>query len=74
MEDPEKVLIEVKRIPPEEGVLIVNSFLLDEKTKDFRSADCFYTEEEMTHLLRRQSFKNVNCVRVTDAILFVCKK
>jgi hypothetical protein len=74
VEDPEEVLTEVKRILPEEGVLIVNSFLLDEKTKDFRSADCFYTEEEMMGLLRRQSFKDVNCVRVTDAMLFVCKK
>lgn len=74
VEDPEKVLTEVKRILPEEGVLIVNSFLLDEKTRGFRSADCFYTEEEMMSLLRRQSFKDVNCVRVTDAILFVCKK
>lgn len=74
VEDPEKILTEVKRILPEEGVLIVNSFLLDEKTKNFRSADCFYTEEEMMGLLRRQSFKDVNCVRVTDAILFVCKK
>ena len=74
VEDPEKVLTEVKRILPEEGVLIVNSFLLHEKTRDFRSADCFYTEEEMMSLLRRQSFKDVKCVRVTDAILFVCKK
>jgi len=74
VEDPEKILTEVKRILPEEGVLIVNSFLLDEKTRGFRSADCFYTEEEMMSLLRRQSFKDVNCVRVTDAVLFVCKK
>ena len=35
VEDPQKVLTEVKRILPEEGVLIVNSFLLDEKTKGF---------------------------------------
>ena len=74
VEDPEKILTEVKRILPEEGVLIVNSFLLDEKTKSFRSSDCFYTEEEMMSLLRRQSFKDVNCVRVTEAVLFVCKK
>ena len=74
VEDPEKILTEVKRILPEEGVLIVNSFLLDEKTRSFRSADSFYTEEEMMSLLRRQSFKDVNCVRVTDAVLFVCKK
>jgi len=74
LEDPGKVLTEVKRILPEEGVLIVNSFLLDEKTKGFRSADCFYTEEEMMGLLRRQSFKDVKSVRANDAILFVCKK
>ena len=74
VEDPETILTEVERILPEEGVLIVNSFLLDERTKNFRSADSFYTEEEMMRLLRRQSFKNVNCVRVTDAIFFVCKK
>jgi hypothetical protein len=74
VEDPEKVLTEVKRIFPEEGVLVVNSFLLDEKTKEFRSADYFYAEEEMIGLLRRHSFKGVNCVRVTDGILFVCKK
>ena len=74
VEDPGKVLAEVKRILPEEGVLVVNSFLLDEKTKSFRSADCFYTQEEMMDLLRRQPFKDVNCVRVTDSTLFVCKK
>ena len=74
VEDPEKVLTELKRILPEEGVLIVNSFLLDEKTKGFGSADCFYTDEEMLGLLRRQSFEDVSCVRVADAILFVCEK
>jgi hypothetical protein len=74
IEDPEEVLTEVKRILPEEGVLIVNSFLLDEKTKCFSSADCFYTEEEMMGLLRHQSFNDVICVRVTDAVFFVCKK
>ena len=74
IEDPGKILTEVKRILPKEGVLVVNSFLLDEKTKGFRSADCFYTEEEMMDLLRRQPFKDVICVRVSDAISFVCKK
>ncbi len=51
VEDPMEVLTEVKRILPEGGVLVVNSFLLDDKTKNFRSAESFYTEEEMKNVL-----------------------
>ena len=74
VEDPDEVLTEVERILPEEGVLVVNSFLLRDETKNFRSAECFYTGEEMISVLQRQSFKKVYCVRAADATLFVCKK
>jgi hypothetical protein len=74
VEDPENVLAEVTRILPEDGVLVVNSFLLNEKTRSFRSADCFYTENEMMTLLQNSSFKDVLRVKIRDATFFVCKR
>ena len=74
VEDPERVLSEVRRILPEEGLLVVNSFLLNESTRDFRSADCFYTENEMMALLQNRSFKDIARMKVGDATFFVCKK
>jgi hypothetical protein len=46
IEDLVKVVAEVTRILPEGGVLMVNSFLLDDVTRNFRSADSFFTEED----------------------------
>jgi len=72
--DPAQVLTDVKRILPERGVLVVNSYLLDPSTKTFASAETFFTEKEMQEQLDRQSFTKVSKIRVSDAILFVCEK
>ena len=74
VEDPERILSEISRVLPDEGVLVVNSFLLNETTRSFRSADCFYTETEMITLLQNSPFKNMDLVKVGDATFFVCKK
>jgi hypothetical protein len=75
VEDPERVLTEVSRIMPDAGVLVVNSFLLSEKTESFRSADCFYTESEMMSLLQRPlAFTSPTRVSVSDTVFFVSKK
>lgn len=74
IEEPGKVLTEAKRILPEGGVLIVNSYLLDDRTRAFGSAESFYTEEQIIDLLEKQCFKRVSKVRVGDGALFVCEK
>ena len=74
VEDPEEVLTGVTRILPDAGVLVVNSFLLNGKTENFRSADCFYTESDMISLLQRPTFTNFTRVSVGDAVFFVSKK
>jgi hypothetical protein len=74
IEDPVKVVAEVTRILPEGGVLVVNSFLLDDATRTFRSADSFFTEMEMTNLLRTQQFRKMPRVGTRDAPIFVCEK
>ena len=73
VEDPNELLTEVKRILPEGGVVVVNSFLLDERTKNFRSAESFYAEEDMKRVLQKQ-FKNILNVKAGDALIFVCEK
>jgi len=74
IENPDTLLTEVSRILSQDGVLVVNSFLLNEKTQSFRSADCFYTESEIMNLFQRHSFSRVTAVTVGDAVFFVCKK
>ena len=73
IEDPVTVLSEVKRILPEGGVLVVNSFLFDDVTRSFRSANAFFTEEDMERILRNQGFRKVSRVDVGN-VLFVCEK
>ena len=74
IENPPGILAEAKRILPKGGILIVNSFLLDNRTKNFRSAESFFTVEDMRNMLERQSFRKVACVSVGDTFLFVCEK
>jgi len=74
VEDPAIILTEVSRILPQGGVLAVNSFLLNEETKNFRSAESFFTESEMISMLQRPSFEGVVRIAVKDAVFFVCKK
>jgi SAM-dependent methyltransferase len=74
IEDPVKVLAEVKRILPQGGVLVVNSYMFDDATKNFRSADSFFTEEEMRDILVNQRFRRTSLVVVGDARIFVCEK
>jgi len=71
--DPAKVLTDVNRILPRGGVLVVNSYLLDDVTKMFRSAETFFTEKEMQDQLETRPFRTVSKLRVEDAILFVCE-
>jgi hypothetical protein len=71
--DPAKVLTNADRILSRAGVLVVNSYLLDDVTKMFRSAETFFTEKEMQDQLERQAFSTVSKIRVEDAILFVCE-
>ena len=74
IEDPVTVLAEVERILPTGGVLIVNSFLLDDVTKDFRSADSFFTEEEMKGMLENQGFRRISRIATRDTRIFICEK
>ena len=69
-----EILAEVKRILPDGGVLVVNSFLLDDTTKNFRSAESFYRESEMMTMLKRQDFSNVKRVNMGEMCHFVCEK
>jgi len=73
VEDPLEILAEVKRILPDGGVLVVNSFLLDSATSRFRSADSFYTESEMIAMLANQGFEAAR-VRIGEAHLFICER
>jgi len=74
LEDPLEILAETKRILPGGGVLVVNSFLLDDTTKNFRSAETFYGESELMTLLENQDFSKVTRVAVGEACLFVCER
>lgn len=74
IEDPFEILGEVKRILPDGGVLVVNSFLLDDATKSFRSAESFYTESEMMTMLERQDFRKVMRVKIGEMRHFVCER
>jgi hypothetical protein len=74
IEDPLEILAEAKRILPDEGVLVVNSFLLNEATKNFRSAESFYTETEMTTMLENQNFSKVIRFGIGEMHLFACEK
>jgi len=74
IEDPLAILAEAKRILPDGGVLVVNSFLLDDATKNFRSAESFYTESEMITMLENQNFSKVIRVGIGETHLFVCKR
>ena len=71
--DPVEVLTDVDRILSRGGVLVVNSYLLDNVTKMFRSAETFFTEKEMQGQLETRTFRTVSKIRVEDAILFVCE-
>jgi hypothetical protein len=71
--DPAKVLTDVERILPRGGVLVVNSYLLDDVTKMFRSAETFFTEREMQDQLEKPAFRTVSKIRVEDATPFVCE-
>jgi len=73
IEDPVKVVAEAKRILLDVGVLVVNSYLLDDTTRTFRSADSFFTETEMGNLLRTQ-FRKMSRVDTLDGRVFVCEK
>jgi len=74
IENPLEILAETKRILPDGGVLVVNSFLLDDATKNFRSAESFYAESEMTTLLENQGFSRVVRIIIREARLFVCER
>jgi hypothetical protein len=74
VEDPFEILAEAKRILPEGGVLVVNSFLLDDATKSFRSAESFYTESEMMAMLEHQDFRKVVRVNVGEMRHFICER
>jgi len=73
IEDPVEILTETKRILAGGGVLVVNSFLLNDVTKNFRSAESFYTESEMMTMLERQRFGNVIQVNIGETSIFVCE-
>jgi hypothetical protein len=73
LEEPAQILSEVRRILPKGGVLVINSYLLNETTKDYRAAETFYTEQEMMDIIERQHFRNVSRVGAADALLFVCE-
>src|SRR3989337_2902438 len=70
--DPAQVLTDVNRFLPRGGVLIVSSYLRDQTTETFGSAETFFTEKEMQDQLERQAFSKVSKTRVEDATLFVC--
>jgi len=74
IEDPREILAEAKRILPKAGVLVVNSFLLDDATKNFRSAESFYTESEMMRILKDQEFSRVIGIKIGGSRVFVCER
>jgi hypothetical protein len=74
IEDPVEILAEAKRILPDGGVLVVNSFLLDDASKNFRSAESFYTESEMMTMLQNQDFSRVMRADIAETHLFVCER
>jgi SAM-dependent methyltransferase len=74
VEDPEVILAEVSRILPGGGVLVVNSFLLDNTTRSFTSADSFFTETEMKSLLDKQNFMSASRISILDACVYVCHR
>jgi hypothetical protein len=74
IEAPLEILAEAKRILPDGGVLVVNSYLLDDVTKNFRSAESFYTEREMMTMLENEGFSKVILVNIGDTHLFVCDR
>jgi len=74
VEDPLELLTEAKRVLSERGVLVVNSFLLNDTTKNFRSAESFYTEREFMAILENQQFNSIVHVRNGGTSLFVCEK
>jgi len=74
IEDPQEILSEAKRILPDGGVLVVNSFLLDDATKNFRSAKSFYTRGELMALLEGQGFSKLARVTVGETALFICER
>ena len=74
IEDPLELLTEAKRVLSERGVLVVNSFLLNDTTKNFRSAESFYTEREFMTILENQQFNSIVRVRNGGTSLFVCEK
>jgi hypothetical protein len=74
IEDHDEILTDTKRILPAGGVLIVNSYLLDDATKNFRSAETFYTEAEMMTILENQGLSKVTRVNIGEMRLFVCER
>ena len=74
VEDPIEILREAGRILPHGGVVVVNSFMLDDATRNFRSAESFYTESEMMTMLQNQNFTRVTCVNIEEKRLFICEK
>jgi len=73
IEDPDEILSEVKRVLPKGGVLVLNSYLLNDMTRDYRAAETFYTEREMTDIIERRRFKKVSQIKVADATIFICE-
>jgi len=74
IEDPLELLTEAKRVLSDRGVLVVNSFLLNDTTKNFRSAESFYTEREFTAVLENQRFNSIIRVSNGGTSLFICEK
>jgi len=74
IEDSFEILTETKMILPDGGVLVVNSFLLDDTTRNFRSAESFYTEDEMMTMLEQQGFRKVLNIIVGRTHHFVCER
>ena len=74
IEDPFEILTETKRILPDGGVLVVNSYLLSDATKNFRSAESFYTESEMMRLLEEPEFSKVSDLSFGEGRLFLCER
>jgi hypothetical protein len=70
MVDPNEILEKVNKILHNEGNLLVNSYLLDETTKDYENWKIFYTEEEMRDLLKKHGFDIIE----KDGHLLMCKK
>jgi hypothetical protein len=53
---------------------VVNSFLLNDATKNFRSAESFYTESEMMTMLENQNFSKVIRFGIGETHLFACER